>query len=170
MLISKTDPFLTTCAGGIPSDKSRQDQQVLTYEIMPPLTVFFVGIRFFTRWLFWGGIGADDWMILAAELCYLLEVAFALGMAIFGFGEHTWFLTTDEIINAQRVGSPSALQCHVCKKEANPESTVLLYELDLLHLCLYFPKTFNPIILQTRFSTRFISEGMPRSRGFRHID
>lgn len=96
---------LTACIGGIPNDKSRVDQQILTYEILPPIAAFFVAIRFYARWRFWDGIKADDWMILVAQISYLCDLAMGLGMALHGFGEHIYWLSPSDITEAQKVYS-----------------------------------------------------------------
>jgi len=62
------------------------------YYVLPPLVFVFVAMRVFSRVKLEIGLGADDWMIVAATLAYFIDVGTGLGIVINGFGMHTYWL------------------------------------------------------------------------------
>lgn len=49
------------------------------------------------------GLGADDWMMLAALVAYLTDVGTGFSIASYGFGEHTFWLSTYQVSKALMV-------------------------------------------------------------------
>lgn len=84
-------------------DRTRVDEQLHIFYVMPALTAMFVALRFLSRWLCDVGIMADDYCMLMAEIAYLVDVSTGLLIATNGFGEHTYSLTIKEVTNALKV-------------------------------------------------------------------
>jgi hypothetical protein len=49
------------------------------------------------------GLGADDWMMIAALFALLIAVETSLGLVHNGFGQHTFWLSTHQVITALKV-------------------------------------------------------------------
>ena len=49
------------------------------------------------------GLGADDWMMLAALASYLTDVGTGISIAMYGFGQHTFWLTSHQVSKALMV-------------------------------------------------------------------
>jgi hypothetical protein len=77
-----------TC--GVPKDKSRVQEQLNVYYVLPAMATCFVAARVFIRTKLEVGLGADDWMMIAALAAYLTDVGTGLGIALYGFGQHTF--------------------------------------------------------------------------------
>lgn len=88
---------------GIKSDKSMLEEQLHLYYVFPALATIFVILRLLSRWLLNLGVREDDYMMIAALVAYLGGVAMGLEMASQGFGQHTWYLTSDQIDTAMKV-------------------------------------------------------------------
>jgi hypothetical protein len=99
-----------TC--GVPNDKSHQKLQLHTFSALPPIASVFVAARFFVRIKLHVGLGADDWMMLAALAAYYVEVAAALVMYMQGFGQHTLWLSQEEITQSLMVSTPKVPHVH----------------------------------------------------------
>lgn len=79
------------------------DQQLhVTYSI-PALTVFFLLLRIFSRLLMKVGLGPDDFLMIAAEITFLVDVSTGVVITLNGFGEHTYSLTIDQITTSLKV-------------------------------------------------------------------
>ncbi|KAH8667988.1 hypothetical protein BGZ60DRAFT_41417 [Tricladium varicosporioides] len=85
---------------GVVSDKSKVNEQLQLYYVLPALATCFVAARVFARWKLEVGLGPDDWVMLAALAAYLTDVAAGLGIALNGFGQHTYYLTTKQVSHA----------------------------------------------------------------------
>lgn len=90
-----------TC--GVKTDRSRVEEQLHLYYVMPALTAVFVALRFASRIVVDVGVKADDYMMLAAEVAFLADVATGLVMIFNKFGEHTYFLSTKELSTSLEV-------------------------------------------------------------------
>lgn len=88
---------------GIPNDKSRQNLQFRMAYVLPALTSCFVAARLFVRTKLEIGLGADDWVMLAALCGYLAAASIGLGVILQGFGQHTFWLSTHEVSRALMV-------------------------------------------------------------------
>ena len=71
--------------------------------MLPALATLFVLARFYVRIKLTIGLGADDWTMLAALCSYLAMVGTGISMALQGFGQHTFWLSVDEITKALMV-------------------------------------------------------------------
>lgn len=87
------------------NDKSRLYDVLRIDYVMPALATLFVAGRIFARVLLKVALGPDDWMMLAALSTYLIAVATSLGLVLNGFGQHTFWLTTDQVVTALKVCS-----------------------------------------------------------------
>jgi hypothetical protein len=97
---------------GIPNDDSRVRSKRKFDYVASPLTALVVAGRLFARIKLKVGLGADDWMIIAALICFLIDNAFGLGILLNGFGQHTQYLTTSQITNALKVNSSMICQIY----------------------------------------------------------
>jgi hypothetical protein len=77
--------------------------QIRLYCILAPLATLFVAARLFARTRLEVGLGPDDWMMLAALIAYLIDIAVGLGIALNGFGEHTYYLSIKQVTDSLRV-------------------------------------------------------------------
>jgi hypothetical protein len=93
-----------TC--GVTNDKSKIDEVLLMDYIVPALTTAFVAGRVFARISLDVGLGADDWVLVSAYITYMIAVATSLGLVLNKFGEHTFWLTTAQVISAMKVRFP----------------------------------------------------------------
>ena len=75
------------------------------YYTVPALATFFVAARIFVRWKLETGLGADDYMMVAALFAYLTDAALGIGIALNGFGRHTFWLSTSQVSQALKVCS-----------------------------------------------------------------
>lgn len=71
--------------------------------IVPFLTACFLGGRVSGRLLMGVSLGSDDWTMIVAFIFYLASVGTSLGLVLNGFGEHTFWLSKQQIINALKV-------------------------------------------------------------------
>ena len=78
-------------------------EQLNVYYVLPALATCFVLSRMYIRTKLDVGLGADDWMMLAALAGYLTDVGTGVSIAAYGFGEHTFWLTTDDVSKALMV-------------------------------------------------------------------
>lgn len=97
---------------GIPNDDSRVRSKRNFDYVASPLTVLVVAGRLFSRIKLKVGLEADDWMIIAALICFLIDDAFGLGILLNGFGQHKYYFTTSQIINPLKINS--SMVCHIC--------------------------------------------------------
>ena len=97
---------------GIPNDDSRVRSKRKFDYVASPLTALVVTGRLFARIKLKVGLGADDWMIIAALICFLIDDAFGLGILLNGFGQHKYYFTTSQIINPLKINS--SMVCHIC--------------------------------------------------------
>lgn len=67
------------------------------------LATIFVIARLYVRTKLDIGLGADDWVMLAALCAYFTCDGIGLGMALQGFGQHTFWLSTHEVSKALMV-------------------------------------------------------------------
>ncbi|KAH7419389.1 hypothetical protein BKA64DRAFT_15732 [Cadophora sp. MPI-SDFR-AT-0126] len=87
---------------GVESDKTRLQDVLRMDYIVPFLTACFIGGRIVARVLLDVGLGADDWMILAAAVAYFVDVGTSLGLVLNGFGQHTYWLSTEQVTNGRK--------------------------------------------------------------------
>jgi hypothetical protein len=73
------------------------------YYILPALVFVFVGMRVLSRLQLEIGLGADDWMIVAAMVAYFIDVGTGLGIVVNGFGQHTYWLSAWHVSKALEV-------------------------------------------------------------------
>lgn len=95
--------LLKVTTGGEVNNKSRQQEQLTVFYVLPALTTILLASRLFSRMRLDAGIGADDWTMVAAHIAYLFDVGAGLGIALNGFGQHTYFLTTRQVVRALKV-------------------------------------------------------------------
>jgi hypothetical protein len=93
---------------GVQNDMSRV-YQGRAYYTVPALATCFVAARFFVRIKLDVGLGADDWLMLAALSSYLCLTGTGVGMAVQGFGQHTYWLSTYQISTALMVRAANVL-------------------------------------------------------------
>ncbi|KAJ5050700.1 uncharacterized protein L3040_002575 [Drepanopeziza brunnea f. sp. 'multigermtubi'] len=84
---------------GITSDKSRLMDVLRASCIVPALTLLFLLGRVTARIRLAVGLGADDWMILAAAAAYYIDMAISLGLVGEGFGQNQYWLEGSQIVN-----------------------------------------------------------------------
>ncbi|KAH7393460.1 hypothetical protein BKA64DRAFT_755623 [Cadophora sp. MPI-SDFR-AT-0126] len=84
----------------IPNDMTRYWQQIHTYIVLVPLTTLFVSLRIFARLRLNIGIGPDDYVLLVALAFYLTMTSTAWVIAVTGFGQHTFWLLTRQVVRA----------------------------------------------------------------------
>ncbi|KAK0116316.1 hypothetical protein ONS95_013337 [Cadophora gregata] len=84
----------------VPNDMSRYWQQIHTYIVLVPLTTIFVALRIFARLGLNVGLGADDYVLLLALAFYLIMTSTAWTIAVTGFGQHTFWLLTRQVMRA----------------------------------------------------------------------
>ncbi|KAI9746303.1 MAG: hypothetical protein M1818_000014 [Claussenomyces sp. TS43310] len=89
-----------TC--GVVNNKRRQHQQYYMIAVTLPLAIILVIARLFTRIKLGDGLWFDDWIIVAALGTYIADVGTGVMIAVEGFGQHTWYLSTQNVIDAQR--------------------------------------------------------------------
>jgi hypothetical protein len=94
---------------GAQNDKTRQYAQLHAICTVPVFATLFVAVRIFVRIKLDIGLGADDLMMLAALCAYLTCIGTALGIALQGFGQHSFWLSTHEITRALMVCAASVL-------------------------------------------------------------
>ncbi|PVH89541.1 hypothetical protein DL98DRAFT_600852 [Cadophora sp. DSE1049] len=87
---------------GVENDKTRLKDVLKINYIVPFLTACFIGGRIVARVLLDVGLGADDWMILAAAAAYFVDVGTSLGLVLNGFGQHTYRLSTEQVITGKK--------------------------------------------------------------------
>jgi hypothetical protein len=90
---------------GVPDDRTRLDEEWHGVYCVPALATVFVAGRLYARSRFETGLGADDWMIVAALASYLTDICLGLQLLFSGFGRHTYWLTEDQIITALKVSA-----------------------------------------------------------------
>jgi hypothetical protein len=73
------------------------------YYILPALVFVFVAMRVLSRLQLEIGLGADDWMIVAAMVAYFIDVGTGLGIVVNGFGQHTFWLSAWHVSKALEV-------------------------------------------------------------------
>lgn len=83
-----------------PNDKTRYWQQIHTYIVLVPVTTIFVGLRIFARLRLNIGLGPDDYVLLIAQAFYLTMTSTAWTIAVTGFGQHTFWLLTRQVMKA----------------------------------------------------------------------
>ena len=71
--------------------------------ILTPLVGLFILARVFIRLKNEGGLGLDDWSMILAGTFYMASVGIAFPITIMGYGQHTWYLSTDIIILSLKV-------------------------------------------------------------------
>ncbi|RDW89702.1 hypothetical protein BP6252_01734 [Coleophoma cylindrospora] len=81
----------------VKSDMSMVQEQMRLYYIFPALTTIFVLLRLLSRRLLNLGVREDDYMMIAALIAYYADCSSGLAMVMQGFGQHTWYLSTDQI-------------------------------------------------------------------------
>jgi hypothetical protein len=79
-----------------------QEQLNVNY-VLPALATCFVLARIYIRIKLDVGLGADDWTMLAAHAAYLTDVGTGANIAAYGFGQHTFWLTPDDVSKALMV-------------------------------------------------------------------
>ncbi|RDW60307.1 hypothetical protein BP5796_11913 [Coleophoma crateriformis] len=84
-----------TC--GVPTDRTRVEEQFHLLFVMPVIAFLFVAARVLSRSLLDLGIAADDYMMIAALISYFADVGTGLVICVNGFGEHTYSLTIAQI-------------------------------------------------------------------------
>ncbi|RDW84256.1 hypothetical protein BP6252_01846 [Coleophoma cylindrospora] len=84
-----------TC--GVPTDRTRVEEQFHLLFVMPVIAFLFVVARILSRTLLDLGIEADDYMMIAALISYFADVGTGLVICANGFGEHTYSLTIAQI-------------------------------------------------------------------------
>ncbi|KUJ21600.1 uncharacterized protein LY89DRAFT_378431 [Mollisia scopiformis] len=90
----------TAVSCGIENDKSRLNMVLHVDYTVPFLTFCFLTGRIVGRLLLGVGLGSDDWTMVAAFISYLSGVGTSLGLVLNGFGQHTYWLTENQIITA----------------------------------------------------------------------
>ena len=88
---------------GVINDKSRQQQQLHMYYVVPALVFIFIALRAFSRIKLEIGLGPDDWMIIAVGCTYKVDVGTGLGIVLNGSGQHTYYLSTHQVSEALKV-------------------------------------------------------------------
>ncbi|KAH7327493.1 hypothetical protein BKA65DRAFT_566961 [Rhexocercosporidium sp. MPI-PUGE-AT-0058] len=83
----------------VPNDKTRYWRQIVTYLVLIPVTTLFVALRIFARRLN-VGLGPDDWVLLVAFAFYLSMTSTAWVIIATGFGQHTFWLLTRQVMKA----------------------------------------------------------------------
>lgn len=96
-----------TC--GVPTDRTRVDQQFRLLIVLPILAFVFVSIRILTRVLLEVGVKADDYMMIAALIAYFADVGTGLVICMNDFGEHTYSLSVVQISESLKVSITSRL-------------------------------------------------------------
>jgi hypothetical protein len=89
---------------GVVNDRSHQTLQLRVFYVLPALTTTFVAARMLARLKLAIGLGADDWVMVGALGAYLADVGTGHGIAVQGFGQHTYYLSTCQITKALQVG------------------------------------------------------------------
>lgn len=71
--------------------------------IVPFVTTVFITGRLCARIKLDVGLGYDDWVLIAAYFAYMTAVATSLGLVLNQFGEHTFWLTTGQVVRSLKV-------------------------------------------------------------------
>ncbi|KAH7342645.1 hypothetical protein BKA65DRAFT_586621 [Rhexocercosporidium sp. MPI-PUGE-AT-0058] len=87
---------------GVKNDKTRLNDVLNMDYVVPFLTALFVAGRIFARIRLDVGLGADDWMIVAASAAYFVDVGTSLGLVLNGFGQHTFWLSAEQVIAGKK--------------------------------------------------------------------
>jgi hypothetical protein len=90
---------------GISDDKTHLNEEWHGIYSVPTIATIFVVARIFVRAKLDIGLGADDWMMVAALCAYLTDIGVGLGLTLNGFGRHTFWLTTHQITMALMVST-----------------------------------------------------------------
>jgi hypothetical protein len=72
--------------------------------VLTPLIGVFILARIFIR-LRAEGVGLDDWAMVLAGAFYMGSVGIAFPITLMGYGQHTWYLSPDNIILSLKVRS-----------------------------------------------------------------
>jgi hypothetical protein len=90
-----------TC--GVKNDRSKINEVLLMDYVVPALTTVFLVGRISARRVLHVGLGYDDWVIISAYFAYIIAVATSLGLVLNKFGEHVFWLTTEQVIRSLKV-------------------------------------------------------------------
>lgn len=85
---------------GIANDKAKINEVLLMDYIVPAITTLFIIGRLCARIRLDVGLGCDDWVLIAAYFAYMTAVATSLGLVLNQFGEHTFWLTTGQVVRS----------------------------------------------------------------------
>lgn len=77
------------------------------YFVLPALVTIFVALRLFSRVQLEIGLGADDWMIIAAGFAFMIDTGVGIGIVVNGFGQHTYYLSIYQVSQALKVSKSS---------------------------------------------------------------
>lgn len=89
-----------------PNDKSHQRLTLNADYVLTPLVVLLVAARLYARIKLDVGLGADDWMMVAALVTHGVDLGTGISIIVAGFGQHTYWLEPSQISRALMV-SPS---------------------------------------------------------------
>jgi len=92
---------------GVANDKTKLHEVLLVDYTVPFITTLFVAGRAFARIKFDVGFGWDDWVMISAYASYMIAVGSSLGLALNKFGEHTFWLSTTQVITGLEVRFPT---------------------------------------------------------------
>lgn len=95
-------------------DLSKIHEVLIMDYILPFLTTLFVVGRIYARIKLDVGLGADDWVLISAYIFYMITVATSLGLVLNHFGEHTYWLSTTQVITSLKVGFHSVVERAPC--------------------------------------------------------
>jgi hypothetical protein len=99
-----------TC--GVKKGKIRNHEKFYLIYVLAPLATCFVGAGIFARVKLVIGLGLDDWTMLAALFGYLASISSGLGIAINGFRQHTYWLTTNQVTSELKVSGSFLIVAH----------------------------------------------------------
>jgi hypothetical protein len=92
-----------------PNDKSHQNELLHADYVLTPLVILLVASRLFSRIKLDVGLGADDWMMVAALCAHLVDLGTGITVVHAGFGQHTFWLTPHQITRALEVSASDPL-------------------------------------------------------------
>ncbi|CAG8961646.1 hypothetical protein HYFRA_00006183 [Hymenoscyphus fraxineus] len=82
---------------GVQNDKSRQRSYQRTAHVFIIFCTFFIAARCYARVKLGMGMAADDWVMVAAGAVFMVVSAGVLDTAERNFGQHLYYLTTEEV-------------------------------------------------------------------------
>lgn len=87
----------------VPNDKHHQNELLHADYVLTPLVILLVAARLYSRLKLEVGLGADDYMMVAALLAHLVDLGTGITVVHAGFGQHTFWLTPQQISRALEV-------------------------------------------------------------------